>query len=174
MAPAVGSVLSAAAGAAAVHVFGLLASTPAYQAMWTWTASPPRGGGWSCEQAVVGCTSWLEVGCDNKEFQCTVVPAAGYTCNETETTLACAPIGEPSEAYNGAIGIYNYCQDVGSVVGGPANSYLFWSPEPSCTKGGSSLSQVRARPHAPVPAADADVHDGVHFIQKPTEPRKEL
>lgn len=170
MAPTVGGFVSAAVGAVAVHGLSLLACAPSFQAMWTWTASPPRGAGWSCEQAVVGCTSWLEVGCRNEEFDCAVVPDAGYTCNVTETTLSCAPMDNMTEPYKGAIGIYNYCQDKSSILGGPANSALFWSPEPSCTKGGNFAqagAKAPARPHTPAAATEESVHDGVHFIQKP-------
>lgn len=118
--------LAAGIGALAVQIFSSLAPS---RAAWTWTLSPPADGGFTCAE---GANITGDMNSAAADFDCTVVPDDGMTCDVTTTSMKCSD----SEG-----GQQNFVPVEGACIDNVAYAesknmtpdVLSWSPVPVCT-----------------------------------------
>jgi len=137
-----GIVGSSLAGVAFIHMTCFFMNSPMTGAAWGWKLSPPSGAKFSCSEGTqVGgaayCTTATPA-CTASDFDCTVTPNSGYSCDQTKISVKCAKTADgvkksPIEA--------NFlCINVGAT-GHPKDSDLSWSATPVCTSTEASHSE---------------------------------
>eukprot|EP00438_Fugacium_kawagutii_P024034 Skav212897 [mRNA] locus=scaffold374:68493:68948:+ [translate_table: standard] len=124
---------AAGLGAVAVQIFSSLAPS---RAAWTWTLSVPADGGFTCEQGASITGDSTSAAAD---FDCTVVPNDGMTCDVTTISMKCSD----SEG-----GPQNFVPVEGACIDNVAYAEsknmtpdtLSWSQVPVCTSAASDVS----------------------------------
>ena len=130
-------VLAAGLGAVAVQLFSGLAPS---RAAWTWTLSIPTDGGFSCQEGntITGNSSSTAA-----DFDCTVVPDDGKTCDVTKISMLCSDSEGGKQNFMPLDGM---CID--NVAFAESNNMtpdtLSWSQVPVCTNATATTSGAAA------------------------------
>jgi len=124
-------VSSAAAGVAVMNALHLASEVPTARSAWGWKMSAPADADFTCAEGEVGCESMPPAcgqanGCCASNFDCTVTPKTGKTCDVSTIALKCSKNGGAGEQPNDIM-----CINIG-YDGVPADSTLSWSATPVC------------------------------------------
>ncbi|CAE7419612.1 MSH6 [Symbiodinium pilosum] len=145
--------LAAGFGAVAVQIFSGLAPS---RAAWTWTLSIPTDGGFSCQEGntITGNSSSTAA-----DFDCTVVPDDGKTCDVTKISMLCSDSEGGKQNFVPTDGL---C--INNVAYAETNNMtpdtLSWSQVPVCTNATSTSGAGAGKMMA---CATATVLAGVIF-----------
>lgn len=118
--------LAAGLGAVALQIFSGLAPS---RAAWGWTKSIPEDGGFSCQE---GNPRGGAMGSVAADYDCTVVPDDGMTCDVTTISIKCSDGDGGEQNYvppeGACINDVNYAESINATP-----DTLAWSQVPVCT-----------------------------------------